>query len=432
MFDELNKCKVQYAVLRGYEDLPSKIKHDIDFCIRRNDLESGLCIVHRVLKSYSFVCIHSSNRYGFSQRYYYRDGECIKLDFWTDFSYKGLRYLELGQVLEQTKIHNKIVVLNESAEVTLSFLKEFLHNAHIRIDKISLLQEKYKKNGFLDGGSFSFLSSHEIKKFELYLLQEKLDLKHESDKYKKKILSENIRKIGVFGTVSNIMSYIVKYIKDFLTRKGFFVVFIGPDGSGKTTAAKNILNLVDNKKSCFEKSRYLHGRPGILPNLSYIAMRKERQNTKTMDLNVYSASRHDNYSKWKTFIYMSYYYFDFLLGAVSIFLSKFANRIVVADRYFYDYFISEHFSNHSKILRQVYFRLLPEPDLVIFMDGDPDSIYDRKPEIPVESIKRQQKNIKKIAGRINNFKTIDTSESVTTSNIEISNEISRVRPSSVC
>jgi len=422
LFDTLNSEKIKYAVLRGYELLPNSISHDIDFCLATEDISKIVEIVEDVFTSHGFNKVYFSERKDFFQFYYYGNNECIKLDFWTGFTYKGLRYFDFAQILKQTKIHNNITVLNESAEVTVSFLKEFLHNGWIRKDKIESLQYKTHSSGFLDS-SYFYANPEKIRNFETWLLNSKINLKDEAKKYRRWLFFQNIRTDGLFTTLSNMADYILRYSIDFFKKKGFFVVLVGPDGSGKTTVAKAIIDKVNEKMSCFSSSKYIHGRPGIIPRMSYIARRSERQDTKKMDFDVQNVTLASKYSKKIIIIYMAYYYLDFLLGAFKIFFQKFSNKVIVADRYFYDYFISGHFSNYPKTMYLLYIKLLPTPDLIIFMDGDPEDIYNRKPELPVDAIKCQQEAIKNLALDVKYFSIIDTRKGILTVNDEVNNAI---------
>ena len=125
IFTKLNDSNFRYAVLRGYETLPFEVSHDIDFGVHFDDLNSMVKELENISHQFGYKLVYKSERMDFSQLYFYHEGHCLKLDFWTEFSYKGLKYLEMHSVLQQTKIHNGIKVLNEEAEVLVSFLKEF-------------------------------------------------------------------------------------------------------------------------------------------------------------------------------------------------------------------------------------------------------------------------------------------------------------------
>ena len=49
------------------------------------------------------------------------------MDFWVDFNYVGLKYLEASELLEDFEYYNGFRILKSENEVTLLFLKKLLH-----------------------------------------------------------------------------------------------------------------------------------------------------------------------------------------------------------------------------------------------------------------------------------------------------------------
>ena len=197
---------------------------------------------------------------------------------------------------------------------------------------------------------------------------------------------------------------------------------IGPDGSGKTTLSQEFKKEIKNKTCCFSKYYYIHGRFGILPNLSALLGNK-KENTQIMKFGIEDVKNVKPYNKLKISIYMSYYFFDFLFGYLKLFKLKFSNTLIVADRYFYDYFYQEHFQKYPKIFYYMFMQLLPKPDLVIFLKADAQEIYKRKPEISLERINVQQQNIQKLINDMDNSITVDSSMQVEETYREIKGQI---------
>ena len=421
IFKELNDSNINYAVLRGYETLPYEVSHDIDFGVHVDDLTLMIEILDKVSSQNGYKLVYKSTRKDIVQLYFYSNGNCLKLDLLTGFSYKGLKYLEMKEVLQQTKIHNGIKVLNEDAEVSLSFLKEFLHNGWIREDKLDILKEKLSNKNSFENDSL-YLSEKDKHDFASYITESKTFLKAEAKKFKRELFFRNIQVNSVGKTTIALLDYAVKYIKDAFRKKSFFVVLIGPDGSGKTTLAKKLINEVKEKTCCFTSSYYLHGRFGIIPNLATL-MGKEKEETNVMKFGVEQTQDLEPHSVLRIVIYMMYYSIDFTLGYFKLLRMRFSHKIIVADRYFYDYFYQEHFKKYPKILYFLYMKMLPAPDLVIFLKADAEAIYARKPELSIERINTQQENIQKLLTDIDNSVIIDSSKELEQTYNEIRNNI---------
>ena len=93
---------------------------------------------------------------------------------------------------------------------------------------------------------------------------------------------------------------------------------------------------------------------------------------------------------------MLYYLIDFLLGRMILIKLKYSNTIIVADRFYYDYFYQDSFNNYPIFMKNLYKFLAPKPDLFVYLNANPEKIYKRKPELSVERIKLQQKRIEKL------------------------------------
>lgn len=410
LFEELNKSDIRYAVLRGYETLPSEVNHDIDLGVHPDDSMKMSEIIQDVSHKYKYETVYTSQRQGIEQLYLFGNTECIKIDIWTMFSYKGLEYLNIKTLLNDIRMHNNIKILAEESEVILSFLKEFLHCKWIRDDKVNLLNLKINKFKNFNN-TYEYISDQDLNLFKHYIVEQILSLNSESKTFIKRLFIKNIKNKGFFSTIFSILRYLKSFTKDYLKTKSFFVVLIGPDGSGKTTIANSLIEEIKEKKSCFTKSYYLHGRFGILPDLSSIFGKKGRD-VKEIRFGIEENKEIKPHSSLRITIYMVYYFFDFLLGQLKLNYLKYTNTCIVADRYFHDYFYQEHFVNYPKVFRFIYFKILPQPDLVLFLDANPEEIHKRKPELTVSRIQAQQKNIKQLFNYIDNITSVNTSQSL--------------------
>lgn len=405
LFENLNKNKIRYAVLRGYESLPYQISHDIDFGVHPSDISKCREIILEVMSKKGFFIVQTSNRQGFSQDYYFSKNECIKFDFWTDFKFRGLRYLNISRILETRILYNGLYVLDSKEAATISFLKELLHNGRMRKDKIDNLKKDILIHGFVNHEDY-FIGTKNVKNYITKLKKGDLIFQAEKKALFLMLLKKNITVEGLFKTLLSIFSYFYLYFANFFYKRNFLLALIGPDGSGKTTVAESLAHNIKKKKSSFTDYSYIHGRWGYIPNLGFFIGR-DKQKTNFMDHEV----KENNtviYSKIKLMIVLSYYYIDYLLGAIKIFICRGKNKLYIADRFHYDYFISDQFQNYPKFFRFLYTKTLPCPDLVIYLKAEPEIIINRKPELSIDQIEFQQEKIGELATSIKNIASIDT------------------------
>jgi|TARA_B110000977_G_scaffold201385_1_gene295733 thymidylate kinase len=169
------------------------------------------------------------------------------------------------------------------------------------------------------------------------------------------------------------------------------IVFIGPDGSGKTTIAKLVAKGLqkDGEKVDFFELNY-----GILPRFRDIAgffLRRKVGITHTPG-EQYAGMRGRPNIQLRATIYMLWYGLDYFIGRFKYPASK-PKRSIIFARFVYDYAYQRAY---SRAPRKIYFimRILaPKPDLIFTILRDAEDIFKGKPELTVEEIKRQQDNI---------------------------------------
>lgn len=189
------------------------------------------------------------------------------------------------------------------------------------------------------------------------------------------------------------------------------IVILGPDGTGKTTVADMLVKKFKKNKI---SARHYPQRFGILPRLFFfkkIFLMIFRKNGFPKKNNSYKeifdlSQNHPLLS----LVYISWYGVDYFLGGIIIKLKNFfSKRIYVAvfARYFYDYYYQSNNRRLPVFVKKIIGIIVPEPSFIFFINRDAKSIFEDKPELPIEEIKFQQNYIIEFLGSKKNFKIID-------------------------
>ncbi|MBE0427872.1 MAG: hypothetical protein IBX72_14660 [Nitrospirae bacterium] len=223
----------------------------------------------------------------------------------------------------------------------------------------------------------------------------------------------------------------------FLNSRGIFVVLIGPDGSGKSTTVNNLIEL--EIKRLFQKKYYFHGHFPFLPELKKIAGFFKRNKKEVINGTQSLRGKTEAISKtWiampsdgndgggtlsgethrenqqpfsflRSMIYPFYYGLNYFLGHFFVWKEKARGNLIIFDRYFYDYFIQGQYDNCPRWLLYTIAKAIPKPDIVIYLKNDPEVIFNRKSELTVEEIKRQQDICEELVKRFSNSFSVVTS-----------------------
>ena len=162
---------------------------------------------------------------------------------------------------------------------------------------------------------------------------------------------------------------------------GLLVVLLGPDGCGKSTINRCLLE--DNSRA-FRSVAQFHWRPGLLPKLS-----SAPGNTSVQNDTAVAPPTRSHYTGTVSLLRYMYYWLDFVLGYWLVFYPKMAQTtLVVVERYAIDNLVNPERYGFAVApwLMRFTSRFVPSPDLIIQLGGDAEEIYQRKKELNVQEI----------------------------------------------
>lgn len=176
-------------------------------------------------------------------------------------------------------------------------------------------------------------------------------------------------------------------------KTGCFIAVEGADGVGKSTVLRLLLPqlLEDGRYSGF---LFFHWKP-VMANLN------EGGIPETVAQDPRGSTPRNRVG---SLIYLGYHWLSFLFGYMKYVAPALrAGKLVIADRYTYDVMLDpRRFRlNVPKWILRVFVRTLPQPDVVLALVAEPETIVARKHELTIDEIKTYQNQLK--AGIISNL-----------------------------
>jgi thymidylate kinase len=172
-------------------------------------------------------------------------------------------------------------------------------------------------------------------------------------------------------------------------KKGLFVLIVGPDGCGKSTLARS---LVDKTKDDFAKVLHMHWRPGLMPRAGSLVGSKEGDPSKP--------HAREPHGPLLSLALLTYDWVDFFLGTwLRIVPLTAKGGLVVMERGWFDIAVDPRRYRLAVSPKLVAFlgRLIPGPDLVIVLQTDPEVLIRRKAELPLPELSRQMSRWRQIS-----------------------------------
>ncbi|WPY98255.1 hypothetical protein [Christiangramia sp. OXR-203] len=373
-FEELNQT-YNYCVLRNYEGLPEFAGNDVDILIEPQNLKQIEEVFKAKAKLNNLHFLKSVSRFGYKGLYFFdlNVSEVILIDLFSSLQKRWRKYIDSSLVLENRMKFNGFYVIDPLHEIFSIALKEILTYGYIRDKYKGRFQEidiDFEKIRHL---AIKILSDAEVQILIEYLID-----------FQKDNSPDSIN-LSLKGKESflNVFQYSCNFVKGkIINLLGVnpVVCLIGPDGVGKSTMSNALSNTVTGA-NLFSKSTVYHHRYEILPALNSILNINNENENKVIDESKTIGKAHP---VWKNLIYLTYYSLDFFLGWVIVIKAKLRNEFIIFDRYYYDFFIQNHYSSLPNWIYKFFYWFLPKPNVGIFLYANPYQVVERKKELTIE------------------------------------------------
>lgn len=410
LFRRLNDSGVHYSVLRNWETLPeSSGGHDIDIWVRKEDLKTFLTILDSVANSHGGIKIS----YTFSKdcpRYIYLGNDYgIQYDVHIDDAkYRNAAYMKSGIIDSHTTLHNGVRVLDSGIDGLISFFKEILNNGTCKKEYCENASRVVEETDSATLDSYLDCFSKETKKYLVETLKER-------DYSSKRLILVRGKCTSDIQTVSSIFSYYLQRLVRIWnvirlfgpkTRPGYVIAVMGTDGSGKSTIIESLTPWLE--EAFHHGVTYKHLRPTAFRDLGVLVGKRKAEPNRV----VTNPHAHKPSGPIGSFVKWSYYLLDYTLGYFKTIWPQvsFKCKLFIFDRYYYDYYVDQRRMGIllPKWLIRIGEIFVPKPDLVICLGGDPQKIYERKPETSFGEVSRQVKALQSFCTKRKDAVWVDT------------------------
>lgn len=406
LFEEFNRKNVVYFVYGEYRTLPTDTGgSDIDIIIGYKDLQQAKKII-KLLCDDNEVILSSiyTNEAGYFHRFITITPTWgVQIDiFIKGFMFRGISYYPMSNASKDVIKHNGINVLRIQKGCYIGFLKEIIH--------LGKAKDKYIQGFYEEVNTDLIAYKKEIT--DLYGDETSTiiftNLSIEGLKIKSKdIRNAILRHLSLLQKATIILNKLSLFKRFIQKRPGYVIAILGTDGSGKSTIINQITPILN--EGFHNGIVYNHLRPNAIPDLGVLMGKKEK-----MDTPMVVSDPHAGKSSGLvgSLIRWGYYLIDYTIGYLKTVFPVIhtKSKIFIFDRYYYDYYIDQKRSktNLPNWIIKIGELFVPKPDIILCLGGNPEKIYQRKPETSLEEVTRQTNALKEFCNQHKNAIWIDT------------------------
>ena len=379
VFGVLEENNVNYCVLRNYDFLleerePIKdSEKSIDLVVSKKDFSA----FNQVMKQFGFTKRDLS--FSHTHHPYFKIKNLEKISF--DVQVGGIHWNDMPYLGEEIFDNNVkkafFYTLSDNDMFVMLLAHSILGKRRFKPEYQEILLNLKVDRDYVVGKFTSIFNKEIALKMINLNFKEILQMKY------RLILS------FIFKSSKNVSTFIKLFFRWVKWKKSFtsypLISMIGPDGSGKTTMAKSLSSFLkqNNKKASLIYTG--RGREQIIPFRKLFKKYKSKERKKDR---VSKPKKSDlQFRKVLYTLAAPLFTLDLLLRyLIRMFPKRRKGYIVITDRYCSDILLMEHV---PLWLRKFFLSLFPKPTLTFYFHNDVEVLHRRRPEEPVDGLKRQ-------------------------------------------
>ena len=406
LFARLEIVAPSYFVLGSYQELPHDTGgSDIDIVVP--EMEHSLIdeLFQELLQGTDVKLVSEFQNLTGKFFHFLSPEWGVQIDFFFGgLHYRGVTYFPVKALLPQVIEHNGIRVLELVRGYYVDYLKEILHNGKAKEKYVQAFLTYYQLNADMCRQELQELYGDEFLAVLENCIKQNGPVVMAAGKKLQHLMQRHLFR---GNTYSRLKESCNRFARIFQRRPGYVMVVEGTDGSGKSFVIDRITPWLNE---CFHNTViYNHLRPNAIPAIGVLTGKRSAQENGEVNSNPHGKSQSGllgSLLRW------GYYQIDYTLGYLLKVWPQIhtKSKLFIFDRYYYDYYFDQKRSRIN--LPQWILRLgecmLPKPDVVLCLGGDPEKIYARKPETSLTEVSRQTKELKDFSQKRANAVWIDT------------------------
>lgn len=406
----LNESELDYCIQNGFEDMPNSFPTDVDI-FYRNANEKELDIIVEKAATFANLLVIQKVAMGYYHYVYWLTPKVpeknfqLELDFQSELSNKVMpHYFIPDKLLDRKSLYNGFYIPSPLDVIIYTICRRTVKHNFKSSHLESIKRAYYSNRKEIECDLYKELPTKVVECILDIINTDSVDTFEKHYAHFFNFVKNESRKNSTFlKRTSQIWYYITKMLPlRFMRPVGMDIVLLAPDGGGKSTILE-ALKLYGITSFSGVERKYL--RPEMFKNIGQY--KPNAQPEKSDNPNPHGR-KPDGFIK--SLIRFIIYLIDFTVGYyVKIIPLKWKAKLVVFDRYYYDYYVDMYRYHYSlpKWFPRIFGFIIPRPAVTFVLYAQPEVIYNRKKELTFEETQRQCELFKKLSQSLPNAKLID-------------------------
>jgi thymidylate kinase len=405
LFHALDAAGIAWVVPRNHEDLPHRIGGDVDVLVPPDVAERVDGLIRTLIRDHDLFLVRSGRTFETHWFYYVAASDLggrtfLHLDVQTALRHRGRVMVDAADALAHRRRAGNGVWGPSPAMEAYGLL------LHAGLRK-GVLKERYAERlAELERAAPGELARIASERLGAALGERVADVRSEAELL---ALSTRLRRAldrRYPGNRWRRPSYTVKrtmrtaWLR--VRPRGLFVVFLGPDGAGKSSTTDLLVELLSAGSNDLPVHRaYLGSRDAVLPTRKLARVVRGKMGRRSRPGTVRDVRPRRLRGALHVLVDQIVRYYLHVRPRLS------PHGVVVVDRYAYDVLRVNNPTVRRPWFRRLAVAIIPTPDITFLLDGDAEVIAARKNELTVAETIRQQEEYRQLARLVRSFRPLD-------------------------
>jgi len=404
VFGAWQRAGVQFLVLRNYEGLPHFSANDLDVLVEAAQLGAAEAALLAAARGAGFR-LHNRSEFAATLALYIsglQSNAQAHFDLYTGFRWRGLDFLDCRALFDRKVNRGLFAIPHPAHEAAASLLENLVYHGKIKEQYRSSIAAGLRAEPAealeLLGRTWGAAQAAFL--VAMGAVEQWIRIEARSGALRRALILRQAARRPC-RTAASLLAEAARFARRAARPPGLTVVLCGADGSGKSTAARAI---VEGLRPTFspQRGREFHWKPHL-----FSARRRAERGLIT------DPHAKPPRNRLVSLLFFGFHWLEFFLGwPWCVRPAAFRGGLVLIDRFYYDFFVDQrrYRLQVPRWLVGLGYRLLAKPDLVLLLDAPVEVLQSRKQEVPPGETQRQRMAYLELVRGLTNGHIIDAAQ----------------------